>query len=288
MIGKTPDIFNTISLRDHPSVNNPILTRSHVTDMIANYVADPFIVKENDVYHMFFEIYDGKLGHIGHATSENGLNWTYNKVVLTDGITHFAYPFVFKVKDVWYMLPDKGENGIGLKLYQAVNFPEIWTVKDELISNGNHIDPTPFEWNGKWYILSFDLVTNNTNIYYANSITSTNWKPHPKNPLMNGNYLRPGGRPIVNEHSIDLFIQDGRSGHYGEKTFIYRIKDLTTTNCIFEISEKPIIEADQSSDWNRKAMHHIDILFSNCNALPIIVVDGSTNTYEFSIGIYTL
>ncbi|GAB1787189.1 glucosamine inositolphosphorylceramide transferase family protein [Priestia megaterium] len=285
---KLPDLFNAVSLKSYPSVNNPVLTGSDVTDMVANYVADPFIVEEKDIYHMFFEIYDGKLGHIGHATSRDGLNWLYNKVVLTDGITHFAYPFVFKFKDIWYMLPDKGESGVGLKLYRSVNFPESWTVDIELITHGNHIDPTPFEWNGKWYILSFDLVTNNTNIHYADSITSTLWTPHPKNPLLNGTYLRPGGRPIVNKHSIDLFIQDGRGGSYGEKTFIYRIIDLTTTNCIFEVSEKPIIEAAKNGGWNSKSMHHVDILFSNRNAFPIAVVDGATNLYEFSIGIYTL
>jgi hypothetical protein len=284
----SPDVSNMVTLKSHPLINNPVLTGSQVTDISASYVADPFIIKEKGTYHMFFEVYDEKLGHIGHAISKDGLKWLYNKIVLTDGTSHFAYPFVFKINGVWYMLPDKGENGVGLKLYRAVNFPEIWTPYIELMSSGNHIDPTPFEWNGKWYILSFDLVTNNTNIYYADSITSTFWTPHPKNPFLNGQYLRPGGRPILNDRSIDLFIQDGRSGLYGEKVFRYRIIFLTTTNFIFEVSEKPIIEANRNGDWNSSAMHHVDILFSNRNELPIIAVDGANNNYKFSIGIYTI
>lgn len=73
----------------------------------------------------------------------------YNKIVLTDGKTHFAYPFVFKFKGVWYMLPDKGVSSDGLKLYRAVNLTEIWMVDTKLFSTSKHIDPTPFKWNGK-------------------------------------------------------------------------------------------------------------------------------------------
>lgn len=70
---------------------------------------------------------------------------------------------------------------------------------------------------------------------------------------------------------------------------MYRIIDWSPTNFILEFSEKPIIDTTKNSDWNSRSMHHIDILFSNRSVvLPIVAVDGATDSYEFSIGIYTI
>ena len=39
-----------VSLRPSPNVQNPVLTHAHVTDIAASFVADPFMVHENDGY----------------------------------------------------------------------------------------------------------------------------------------------------------------------------------------------------------------------------------------------
>jgi hypothetical protein len=76
-------VENGLVLRPHPDVSNPVLTRGDVDDCLARFVADPFIVYTDGVYNMFFEIKSiGGNVFIGHAFSENGLDYEYNKIVI--------------------------------------------------------------------------------------------------------------------------------------------------------------------------------------------------------------
>ena len=76
-------------------VTNPVLTGSDVTDKSASFVADPFMFHEDGDWYMFFEVEDGASADIGLATSTDGLNWTYDQIVL-DTDFHKSYPVVFK------------------------------------------------------------------------------------------------------------------------------------------------------------------------------------------------
>lgn len=60
-------------------VPNPVLTRNHVTDVPASFVADPFMSRVDGRWYMFFEVMNRLTwkGEIGLATSENGTEWTY-------------------------------------------------------------------------------------------------------------------------------------------------------------------------------------------------------------------
>lgn len=283
---KVPDRFGTIALQPHPLAKNPVLTKHDVTDLQAKFVADPFFAYEDGIYHMFFEVADNDdVGSIGHATSVDGLEWKYNKIILTGG-GHWAYPYVFKYNGDWYMLPDRGGSVTGLTLYRAKNFPEVWEPDTRLFTSGYHLDPTAFEWNGKWYLM--DYSNNRVNLYYADSIKSTNWTTHPSSPILTGSQVRPGGRPIVAENHIDIFIQDGSSGVYGEKLFMYRISELTPTSLKMKKVKEPIIQAANNGLWNSRAMHHLDLQFTNKGSLPIAVVDGRAPDWSWGIGIYTI
>jgi len=46
-------IFNFVSPEN---ISNPVLNAQDVTDVQANEVADPFMVRENDIWYMFFEV----------------------------------------------------------------------------------------------------------------------------------------------------------------------------------------------------------------------------------------
>ncbi|PYK99714.1 MAG: hypothetical protein DME19_07665 [Verrucomicrobia bacterium] len=64
---------------DSPDVPNPVLTAGAVTDVKAEFVADPFWIKEDSSWYMFFEVMNGVVGHgeIGLATSTDGYRWKY-------------------------------------------------------------------------------------------------------------------------------------------------------------------------------------------------------------------
>ena len=59
-------------------------------------VADPFMVFENGTWYMFFEAMNDfeSRGVIGLATSEDGLSWQYQKIILNESF-HLSYPYVF-------------------------------------------------------------------------------------------------------------------------------------------------------------------------------------------------
>ena len=45
-----------LDLTSAQNISNPVLTRESVTDVSAVFVADPFMLRANHVWHMFFEV----------------------------------------------------------------------------------------------------------------------------------------------------------------------------------------------------------------------------------------
>jgi len=79
----------TPTFRPHPESENPALTAAVAPDYkFVKYVADPFLVSA-DRYHLFFEIFyvnspdPPTTANIGHAVSDDGLDWEYTEVVLS-------------------------------------------------------------------------------------------------------------------------------------------------------------------------------------------------------------
>lgn len=289
---RVSDITGLYGLSDHPLAKNPVLQGSDVTDMNAKGVADPFIVFEDDMYHMFFEAMDatsGK-GSIGHATSRDGVNWRYDRLVLTAS-NHFAYPYVFKHNGEYYMLPDTGGDINSLNLYKAANFPYDWQIVRTLVYGTSPIDPILFQFKNVWYLMYYNHGTQQTNLYYTNDNTflTSNWLPHPNNPIAAGWHHRPGGRPIVSKTSVDLFIQKPNKTQtiYGHHTDVVRLTNLSKTSLIKNVAPKPIITAQGNEKWNNDGMHNVDIIETNRGTKPIAVVDGVTTGNVYAIGIYS-
>jgi hypothetical protein len=70
--GKSP-----FELLPPDDLQNPVLTCADVTDVPASFVADPFMVRSDGVWYMFFEVMVRPLGigQIGLAISDDGLAW---------------------------------------------------------------------------------------------------------------------------------------------------------------------------------------------------------------------
>ncbi|MEB3292295.1 MAG: hypothetical protein VKJ24_03975, partial [Synechococcales bacterium] len=116
-----------LNLRPASRVKNPILTARDVTDIKADFIADPFMLHENGTWYLFFEVLNSadNLGYIAFATSSNGRDWSYQKVVLKEPF-HLSYPYVFKWNDDYYMIPETYQAG-QVRLYKADRFPDRWT-----------------------------------------------------------------------------------------------------------------------------------------------------------------
>src|SRR5438067_9289900 len=51
-----------LDLAPDPRIPNPVLTRDHVTDVPASFVADPFLARDGDRWHLFFELLNRRNG----------------------------------------------------------------------------------------------------------------------------------------------------------------------------------------------------------------------------------
>ena len=54
-------------------IRNPIITARDITDIKARFVADPFMIRKDEEWHLFFEVLnnDRNKGEIGHARSHD-------------------------------------------------------------------------------------------------------------------------------------------------------------------------------------------------------------------------
>ena len=240
---------------------NPVLTREHVTDTSARFVADPFMLKVDQTWHMFFEVMSRRThrGEIGLATSPDGLNWKYRQIVLAEAF-HLSYPYVFEWQGSYYMIPETHKAG-AVRLYRAARFPTQWSFVADLLSGHSFGDSSPFRFGDKWWLFTETNPTYNFDtlrLYYADDLSGP-WIEHRRSPIVEGDarIARPGGRVLVTGERIIRYAQDCYPV-YGSRVGAFEITELTTTTYREQTaSERPVLAAS-GSGWNASGMHHVD------------------------------
>ena len=173
------------------SYSQPVLRAADVTDATAIFVADPFLLHEADTWYMFFEV-TTPMGKIALATSPDGMNWTYQQIVLGESF-QLSYPYVFKHQGDYYMTPESSVRH-SVRLYRAVSFPDSWQYVGDLVHGGNFADPTVFEFQDRWWMFVGTATSDSCFLYTSDSLTN-HWTLHPQSPIVAGNRgrARPGG-----------------------------------------------------------------------------------------------
>lgn len=85
-----------LRLGPHPQIGDrPVITAGQIDDAVADFVADPFLLRRDGRWYLFFEIMERKLwrGCLAYASSEDGLAWRYGGVILREPF-HLSYPYV--------------------------------------------------------------------------------------------------------------------------------------------------------------------------------------------------
>jgi hypothetical protein len=242
--------------------SNPVLTRRSVTDVVAAYVADPFMAKVNGTWYMFFEVMNkvsGK-GEIGVATSLDGEKWTYQRIVLNEPF-HLSYPYIFQWSSQWYMVPES--NAIGaIRLYKADPFPTAWKYVKDLIPNCNYADPSPVYFNENWWLFASSGKTkrqaDNLHIFHAKDLYGT-WKEHVLSPIVrdNAEIARPAGRILSVGDKLIRYTQDCRVV-YGHQVRAFLIEKINVDEYLEKsTSNATVVRADLEA-WNETGMHHVD------------------------------
>jgi len=262
---------------------NPVLTARDVTDVAAEFVADPFMVRHGGTWYMFFEVMNAhtRQGDIGLATSSDGCTWTYRQIVLDEPF-HLSYPYVFEWQGDYYMVPESTD-AVAARLYQADDFPARWSFVRSLLS-GYYTDPTVFEYGGRWWMFAqINPVKSDTlGLYYADELTGP-WTAHPQNPIVasDPNIARPGGRVLILEGRVFRYAQDDHPT-YGNQVRVFEIVHLDmTTYKEEELGSAPIVAAT-GFGWNADGMHHVDPHSIDGNVW-IAAVDGFRRKVVFGL-----
>lgn len=275
--------WGPFKLADPPEITNPVLTAADVTDRDTQFVADPFLFHEKDQWYMFLEVFDRTTGgDIGLATSPDGLHWTYEQIVLDEPF-HLSYPYVFKVGDTYYMIPETHQLS-DVRIYKANRFPYEWTYVATILNRRKYVDPSIFYYQGRWWL--FVGETEDTTLYLFSSTSLTgHWVEHPQSPVIQNDSLnaRPGGRAFV--YNGDKVIRIAQSFGDVLRVRAYQVDVLNTKQYVeHEIAESPLMEPGATPlDWYAAGMHQFDPWW--VGEKWIVVYDGRAMNDDFSIGI---
>jgi hypothetical protein len=240
---------------------HPILTGADVTDAPATGVADPFLLRVESGWFMFFEVVTWPLsrGEIAHARSVDGLQWTYGGIVLRERF-HLSYPQVFEWDGAYYMVPESAHTG-AVRLYRASRFPTEWSVVTTLLRGPRLADPSIVRYGNRWWLFVETSPTgrhDRLSLYHAEALTGP-WVEHPCSPIVSGDprIARPAGRVLVRDGVVIRFAQNCGPG-YGTEVRAFAVTELTPTGYAErEVRERPILAAGTAA-WNAGGMHHVD------------------------------
>ena len=189
----------------------------HLPDDGRRYYADPFVVFDAGVHHVFVEEfpYATEKGVISHFTIGPDGKASRPTPVLERPF-HLSYPQVFKHGGEYWMLPEAKASG-ALELYRADRFPDRWSLYGRLIE-GRLSDATFLEHNGKLWVMAAEETYRSSAwdglaLFSADSLSGP-WRPHPANPvLIDARAARPAGLPFIHNGALFRPAQDCTRGY---------------------------------------------------------------------------
>lgn len=265
-----------LDLKEPSGLRNPVLSCNDVTDAPAAFVADPFMIRYQENWHMLFEVMNRatRRGQIAWARSKDGIKWDYQGTVLHEPF-HLAYPHTFEYDGDMYMVPDSPGNGI--RLYRALSFPDRWQFVCELRSDNSYSDATIFQREDLWWMFVAWSAANSEakslRLFSADNPTAE-WQEHPASPVVanNDHSSRPAGRVVFSNGKLIRLAQDCESV-YGQRVNAFEVLELSP-DCYAEqpLSEHPILDKGPEN-WRLDGMHHADVHSLDDDRL-IACVDG--------------
>ncbi|EIJ33188.1 glucosamine inositolphosphorylceramide transferase family protein [Thiothrix nivea] len=194
--------------------------------------ADPFVVEHEKGTYVFFEelLYSRGKGHLACIRlNEDGTHSNPAKILSKP--YHLSYPFIFHYQGNYYLIPETGDNRT-IELYRCTAFPHRWVFEKNLMENVEAYDATLLEQDGRWWMFvsmrHHPSCSPNEALYlfHADSPLSSEWQPHPQNPVVaRASQARPAGR-IFSEGGQLYRPSQNCAGAYGRGLNINLIQRL--------------------------------------------------------------
>lgn len=183
--------------------------------------ADPFVIHKDNQYYIFIEelIYEEDKGFLSVITMDEKGMYSEPEVILEKPY-HLSYPFIFEHEGEYMMIPESAQNKT-IELYRCTDFPKKWEPVMNLMENITAVDTTLLYKDEVWWMFTnmreIDGASNHEELFlfYADTLQTTEWIPHPKNPIVSDvKNARPGGK--VFESNGKLFRPAQNCSHtYG-------------------------------------------------------------------------
>lgn len=252
-----------LALAPAAGARNPVLGRDDVTDVRAAFVADPFLHWCGDRAHLFVEVLNAETrrGEIAVACSDDGLHWTYERVVLAEPF-HLSFPQVFCEAGEHFLVPESHQRE-EVRLYRAVRYPYDWTLDAVLLAGRDLVDPAITQWDGRWWMFASEGAApyraDSLRLFHADALRGP-WREHVRSPIVahDRRAARPAGRVLAADGRLLRFAQDC-SATYGASVRAFEITALSPTT----YAERPldgIVLDGAGAGWNADGMHHLDAL----------------------------
>lgn len=228
---------------------------------VKTFYADPFVIKKDNLYYLFFEDYSDEKGkgHISVLTIDKKGTILSNKTVLEKEY-HLSYPFVFEYNSECWMIPETAEDK-NVQLYKALDFPYKWEFVKNLMTDIEFIDATLLVHDQKYWLFGTQQLSANTStndqlfIYFTDDLLTGDWKPHPQNPVATSiSNCRPSGKIFYQNGKLYRPAQNNASFQYGFGICINEIEILTE----FVYKEKLVKEFKPGLNIPFKAFHTLN------------------------------
>ena len=246
-------------LQSPSEIANPVITARDVTDMRADFVADPFMIHREDEWYMFFEAMDATSGSgkIAYALSKDAIHWRYEQIVLDESF-HLSYPYLFEFNGDTYMVPESGK-AQAVRLYRACEFPSRWELVGELLTGSPYLDSSLAYYDRRWWLFTVDTEGHDRLRLYGSGQLEGPWLEHPKSPIVvsNPHIARCAGRIVEYEGRLFRFAQDDYP-RYGLRVWAFEIVALSETDYVERLVLRRPILAGKRFGWNAHGMHHLD------------------------------
>ncbi len=247
------------TLKPPAQLANPVLTARDVRDVRARYVADPFMLRRQSGWYMFFEVLEENgRGKIAYARSDDGQRWAYGGIVLEEPF-HLSYPYVMAVDDEVYLVPESGA-ARDIRLYRANPFPSRWVLAETLLTGAAYSDSSLVHFHDQWWMFTVsDPSHNDTLRLYRANRSQGPWTEHPSSPVVisNPHWARPGGRVFEDAGRLFRYAQDD-APWYGRQIWAFEITELTARTYTERLVQPTPVLRRRRFRWNGLGMHHVD------------------------------